>query len=472
MKSKKGEKLIILLIILAGLTVRLYKLNSPLADWHSFRQVDTSSVARLYSQNGINLLYPKYHDISRVQSGIFNPQGYRFVEFPLFNALQALAYDMFGFLTLESWGRLLSVLFSMISGIFIFKIGSEFNKFVGIVAMALFFLMPFNIYFSRVVLPEPMAVTFAILSLWFFIKYSRKERMKTIILSALFLSLGVLIKPYVLFYGLPAGIYFLSKSKYKPFVAIKNKDLIIYLIIVFLPFVLWRFWISQFPEGIPFWKWTMNGDGIRFKPAFFYWIFGERIGKLLLGVWGVVPFSVGLMTAIKQKNSLLIYLAIGSFVYLSFFATANVRHDYYQTLIVPVVTLISAYGSYYFVREWKKQSIPILGIFAVLAFLISGFQVKEYYKINHPEIIVAGEALDRIAEKDSLVIAAYNGDTAFLYHTKRRGWPVVELPIEELINEGAQYYASVNLNDKQTIEFENRFQTIEKTDSYLILKLK
>ena len=37
---------LIWLILVLGLIVRLYKLNTPLADWHSWRQVDTASVAR------------------------------------------------------------------------------------------------------------------------------------------------------------------------------------------------------------------------------------------------------------------------------------------------------------------------------------------------------------------------------------------------------------------------------------------
>jgi len=69
------------------------------------------------------------------------------------------------------------------------------------------------------------------------------------------------------------------------------------------------------------------------------------------------------------------------------------------------------------------------------------------------------------------VIASYNGDTAFLYQTKRRGWPVVELPINELIDEGAKYYTSVDLNNKQTQEFETKFKTLEKTSSYVVLDL-
>ena len=81
------EKVLLVAILIVGFIVRLYKINSPIADWHSFRQADTAAVARVYLEKGINLLEPTYYDISRVQSGHFNPIGYRFFEFPIFPLL-------------------------------------------------------------------------------------------------------------------------------------------------------------------------------------------------------------------------------------------------------------------------------------------------------------------------------------------------------------------------------------------------
>src|SRR5207302_6010614 len=55
-----------------------------------------------------------------------------------------------------------------------------------------------------------------------------------------------------------------------------------------LPLVLWRQWILQYPEGIPANAWLLNGNGIRFRPAFFRWIFYERLTKLISGYLGIV----------------------------------------------------------------------------------------------------------------------------------------------------------------------------------------
>ena len=112
----KGYVVLSIAFIL-GLLLRLYKIDNPVADWHSWRQADTSSVSRTYVSEGINLLYPRYHDISSTQTGKFNPEGLRFVELPLYNAVQATLSFSLPAISLEVWGRLVSIFSALISGL-------------------------------------------------------------------------------------------------------------------------------------------------------------------------------------------------------------------------------------------------------------------------------------------------------------------------------------------------------------------
>ncbi|MBN3039893.1 MAG: hypothetical protein JW867_02075, partial [Candidatus Omnitrophica bacterium] len=89
---KYKEYIIISIIIIIAFTARLYKIDNPLADWHSWRQVDTSAVTRRYIKDGTDLLHPRYDDLSNIPSGLDNPQGYRFVEFPIINGLTAILF--------------------------------------------------------------------------------------------------------------------------------------------------------------------------------------------------------------------------------------------------------------------------------------------------------------------------------------------------------------------------------------------
>lgn len=157
------EEFFLFLILVFAFLARLYKINSPVADWHSWRQADTASVSRIYFNDGIDILHPRYYDISSIQSGFFNPQGYRFVEFPFFNIVHTLLARLGGPLTFDGWGRMTSVIFSLFSIVFIYLLGKRFISSWGGVLAALFFaFLPYNIYYSRVILPEPTTVSLAL----------------------------------------------------------------------------------------------------------------------------------------------------------------------------------------------------------------------------------------------------------------------------------------------------------------------
>ncbi len=82
------------------------------------------------------------------------------------------------------------------------------------------------------------------------------------------------------------------------------------------------------------------------------------------------------------------------------------------------------------------------------------------------------EAIDKIAGKDDLIIAPYNGDTAFLYQTKRKGWPVVDVGLDLVIERGAKYFVSTNYADPDIETLRERgYQVLEERGEYIIFDL-
>ena len=93
MKILKTEAFWLCLIIIMAFSVRLYRIDNPIADWHSWRQADTAAVARNFYKDGYNPFVPKYDDMSGVaEFPIANPERYRFVEFPIYNSLVYFVY--------------------------------------------------------------------------------------------------------------------------------------------------------------------------------------------------------------------------------------------------------------------------------------------------------------------------------------------------------------------------------------------
>jgi hypothetical protein len=109
-------------ILVLAFTLRLYKIDNPIADWHSWRQADTSAVSRNFVDSGFDILHSKFDDLSNVPSGIDNPKGLRFVEFPIYNIFQAGFFKLFGYFTLEEWGRLVTIFLSLSTILLIFLI--------------------------------------------------------------------------------------------------------------------------------------------------------------------------------------------------------------------------------------------------------------------------------------------------------------------------------------------------------------
>ncbi len=469
------EYILLTIILLLGFLVRLYRINNPVADWHSWRQADTASVTRSYVNLGLNLLYPKYHDISKIQTGYFNKEGLRLVEFPVFNLFHFLFVKLLPSVSFDVLGRLTSAIFSIFSAFFLYLIGKRFlGKCGGLLSSFFFLFIPYSIYFSRVILPEPLCVFFSLFSLWLFIKYIDSEKTFYLFSSGIIFSLALLIKPFALFYIVPMAYLLSSKHAFQKIITSPKLliNLLVFVDLILVPLLLWRWWIGKHPEGIPYFTWAFNGDFIRFRPAFWRWIFGERIGRLILGIWGLIPFIVGVV--IKKKNYFSLSLMLGALAYVFIVATASVRHDYYQILIVPPICLLLAEGS---LALWQNNIFnkwlarPILVFSIVLGLGMGWYQVKEYYKIDHPEIILAGQAVDRLTPKDAKVIAPYNGDTAFLYQTKRWGWPVVDDSIENIIKLGATVYVSANLGSPDTKYVEAKYKTLEKTSQYIVVDL-
>ena len=165
---------------------------------------------------------------------------------------------------------------------------------------------------------------------------------------------------------------------------------------------------------------------------------------------------------------------IGALAYVLVVASANVMHDYYQILTIPVIALTLSLGT---IKLWQQTVFNIhltrsILVFSIFVMLISGwYQIKGNYVINSPELIEVGQLVDKTLPQDAIIVAPYNGDTAFLYQTKRRGWPVVDDSIDNIIKKGADYYVSVDLHSTDTLNFEKKFKTLVKTDKYIILDL-
>lgn len=484
--SKKIQIFILLIILLGAFIVRLYRFNNPIADWHAWRQTDTSSVSRNFIKYGFDILHPRFDDISNIPSGKDNPQGYRFVEFPVYNIFQAALYQIFDKFTLVEWGRLVTIISSLLSVLFIYLLVKKYaDTTAALFAAAFYAFLPFNIYYGRSILPDTSMAMAALGGIYFFDKWldmsSAKKPMNWVwfFISLIFTVSALLLKPYALFFTLP--IIYLAFTKFG-FNLYKKWQLYVYLIISITPLLLWRIWMTKYSEGIPASDWLFNGGNIRFTGAFFYWLFAERIGRIILGYWGLVILGFGIIAAARkkfiQKNLFFVSFLVSSLLYLVIIARGNVQHDYYQILIIPSLTIFLGLGSSLLLnlpKEYFHKSIGAFVLTLSIIFSISfgWYYVRDFFNINNPSIISAGQAVDELTPKNSKVIAILHGsegDTTFLYQANRQGWTSFEKPLPEMIKMGAAFLVFANAT-KEDQNFGKEYKIIKSTPEYIIFDL-
>lgn len=477
----KKDFFILFFILVIAFAFRLYKINIPLADLHSWRQADTASVARNYVKNGIDLFHPVYDDLSNVQSGMDNPNGYRMVEFPIYNAIIAVFYKTFPVFTLEIWGRLITIIFSLIIiSIIYYLLRKESSRMSAIFGSLTYAAFPFFVFFSRVILPETTALAFTMLAIFFFyLKVESKEKgLKPIIYylsSTIFFICALLIKPTVIFYTFPIIALFYRKYKLN---LIKKLGFYFYFIIILTPLFYWRMYMKNFPEGIPYSDWLFTSvntsEGLKsifFRPSFFRWIFFERINNLILGGYLTLLFVLGVIS--KQKKYFLLSFLFSTLAYIFVFQGGNLQHEYYQTLILPVLAIMIGLGVN-FIFEHKNNfissfftSILILFLFT-FSFYFSYFTVKDYYSYSQ-ELVQEANIIKSLTEPDDKIVTDRTGDTTLLYLANRRGAPSIFKNPIELKKLGYKYL--ITSSEDQIKMMKVDFEIVFENEKFTLFRL-
>lgn len=364
--------IIIGIILLFGVGFRLYHVTNPTLDWHAWRQADTASVSLQFAKTGVNWSQPTFLDISDTPSGHPNLQGLRLVEAPLINGVVAI---------IGSWlptdclllsasdfenGQLSSValscqpnemvLVSRVLAILVSTMGSVAlwllvrpisGKKVATVSLLVYTCAPFIAYYQRVVLPEPFLITSMLVALLGWQRWVVKpSHWWWYLVAFLSLAISYLLKPFAVFFVPVFVTLLISCTTTKSTKTIGRWiGLVMLLAGTTLPLLAWRWWISHFPEGIPGSDWLFNGNHIRLRPAWWRWIFFERIGRLMLGSVGWILLWLNAFLPISHSE-FLIYGSwwLGVLAYLAILATGNVNHDYYQALLSPIIAITVGRG--------------------------------------------------------------------------------------------------------------------------------
>jgi 4-amino-4-deoxy-L-arabinose transferase-like glycosyltransferase len=323
-------------------------------------------------------------------------------------------------------------------------------------------------------MPDALHVFLGVLSLYLVSRWVQRHSLLFAILAGLTFSAAVLTKPYGLVLLLPI-VYLLLKEWGVG--SMRQTSVYVFVFLSLLPLALWRWHISHYPEGIFATQWLYNGGDIRFTGAYFRWIIFDRMNRLIFATGGFVLFWLGIIRGYEKREGLFYFSWLASiFVFFIIIARGNVTHDYYQLPLVPIGCIFIAKGVDFllnFGNTFLQRSInSVVAVTLVLLMLAFGwYEVRGFFNINNPPIVMAGKTADQILPADAKVITPYQNDPAFLYQTNRHGWTVGGDRIPEFIRNGATHLISVNYDD-ETRYWMDRCEVVVERSEFVIVNVQ
>ncbi len=343
-------KVTLILIVLLGFFLRIQGLNQSL--W-----LDESIQTLAVKNNSL------LHLITTYSLGDFHP--------PFYHVVLKLWTDLFGYS--EFSVRMPSVIFSTLTGLFIFLIGKKLkNEKVGLIAAFLWMINPLAIYYGQEARMYSLAAFGVAGAVWFFLQ---KNWLWYFVFFLIALSSDYL--PFLMF-----PVFFLLSEDKKKFVLINSLFIIPFL--AWAPFFYQQFQIgTRFAQAAPGWSEVVGAGTIKSLPLTFVKFTVGRItiqDKILYGVvFGTsVLFCFYLILRAGKQTLLWSWLLIP--LILGFIISFKISiFSYFRFLFVlPAYVLLLALGTKE--KAWAIIVITLIFLSATIYFKITPEAQRENWK--------------------------------------------------------------------------------------------
>jgi 4-amino-4-deoxy-L-arabinose transferase-like glycosyltransferase len=350
----RATKLAILLSIL-GIAARLSWIDQPYTDVWSWRQSDVAAIARNYFTGGFHLARPQVDWAG-------NQPGYVGTEFPILSFIAGLCYKFFG---VHEWiGRAEAVVLFAVSLPFFFLLVREvFGENAAAWATFFYSFAPVNLFTSREFMPDTPSLSLGIVGLYFFLRWTQRPSAKLLLVSAVAISLSILIKAPSAIIGSPLACLAFQRFGAAAF---RRVELWIFAAIALLPSAIWyghahdiaaQFYPHHF----------FGAGGIRVMNASWYWkIAQEVVTSSLTPVLFVLALG-GAFVARLITRARFFYWWLAAMILFVVVAGYGNRHQWHQLPFVPVAAAFGGAASEFFVQRFSLPPVPRFALSILLA---------------------------------------------------------------------------------------------------------
>jgi 4-amino-4-deoxy-L-arabinose transferase-like glycosyltransferase len=445
--GRRTGALLIIIWILA-VAARLIFINQPYVDHWSWRQSDVAGIARNFS--GFRFGYPQIDWAG-------NGAGYVGTEFPILPFIAAVCYKFAG---VHEWiGRIQAVILFALSLPFFFLLVREiFGSTAAVWASFFYCFAPLNVFAGRSFMPDVPSLSFAIVGLYFFLRWTQHGQSTSFFVAAIAISMSLLIK--ITSIVILAPILYLVVAEGADLGSDKRSDggadcgqrprlqLILFTAIAFVPSAIWYWHAYQIAQKF-YPHHFFGAGGIRVESFTWYWhIWLQTLISSLTPLLSLVAL-VGLFVpqSRDRRHSRLFHWWLAAMVLFVIVIGYGNRHRWYQLPLVPIAAAFAGAG-YAFIGS-KIASISVKqtllsapsglpktgpsqaglpasrasSIVLSVTFLILAFAyVRPFYETSGAQLRDAGLELKKVTPPDALIVSADMGDPTIFYYAERKGW--------------------------------------------------
>jgi hypothetical protein len=410
-------RIIALVVLLAaGLWVRLLDLTDPPLDIHPTRQLHSALMARgMYYQHVTNA--PDWMVKTAIQQG----KREAIIEPPILETITAGLYQVTG--GENVWlARILSSVFWVLAGLAFYSLtASMTNPDGGMIATAVYLFLPYSVMASRTFQPDPLMVSLIVTSWCGFYRWREKPTWGWTIAGGLLTGCTIFVKNVSIFFlAIPFAVVLLQESIPS---LVRNKKVWLFVILAIFPaaaYTIYGTYISHF---------LAQQFNFRFFPNL--WITPANYSRwfnLVTGTFGLSALILSLVGLFLLKGSKHLRFVLGCWlgyiIYGFAFAYHIGTHDYYQLPFLPVAMLSIAPVGALMTKAWLennpwKNSRLILGILMVALAAAAFWSNRITIQSNdfRPEVAFWRQLGDRLRDESVIGLTQDYG-----YRMEFYGW--------------------------------------------------
>jgi hypothetical protein len=321
----------VLLIMLAGLALRLIDLRDPPLDVHGWRQMRSAIIARAIYLDHLpgadqNLREKAHYFAATLQS----------LEPPIFENLVAISYRAAGQELL--WiARLWAIFFWLGMALLLFLLARRMvSTEGGLVALAFVLFLPFAVSQSRAFLPEPLMILLIWLALYAAVRWVDSSQVRWALLTGLFAGLAILVKVFAVYFIL-GGIGLLLLSAWGVRKTLRSWPFYAALALAVIIPAIYYLILHPGSAGGYLTTWTIPYLHLLKDPLFYIaWL--HRLEELFNPALLVLAVA-GLVLLPPRARAMTAGLWIG-YLLLGFSVPSLIRsHLYYNLVVTPTIAL-------------------------------------------------------------------------------------------------------------------------------------